>query len=152
MDEGPLDDPLAEKLRQQKLVEDADFDATMELFGSTRDLASFAPRTLKEYEEFGQLVAVKHLMPLAKAASPHYKAAVKALLKVALRALSSSEAKDVETCVAGVRADKLKEEKANAGGKKAAKKASINVGRGGGSAGLDDYKFDDALDDDFDFM
>jgi hypothetical protein len=33
----------------------------------------------------------------------------------------------------------------------AGKKKTLNVGRSGGSAGLDDYKFDDALDDD-DFM
>lgn len=33
----------------------------------------------------------------------------------------------------------------------AGKKKTLNVGRGGGSAGLDDYKFDDPLDDD-DFM
>ena len=34
----------------------------------------------------------------------------------------------------------------------AGKKKRINVGRSGGSAGLDDYKFDDALDVDDDFM
>lgn len=33
IDEGPLDDPIAEKLRQQRLVEEADYAATMELFG-----------------------------------------------------------------------------------------------------------------------
>lgn len=33
-DDGPLDDPIAEKLRQQRLVEESDFKATMELFGS----------------------------------------------------------------------------------------------------------------------
>ena len=33
----------------------------------------------------------------------------------------------------------------------AGKKKTLNVGRSGGSAGLDDYNFDDALDDD-DFM
>jgi translation initiation factor 3 subunit J len=33
----------------------------------------------------------------------------------------------------------------------AGKKKTLNVGRSGGSAGLDDYKFDDPLDDD-DFM
>lgn len=33
VDEGPLDDPIAEKLRQQRLVEEADFKAALELFG-----------------------------------------------------------------------------------------------------------------------
>lgn len=32
-DEGPLDDPVAEKLRQQRLVEEADYEAALELFG-----------------------------------------------------------------------------------------------------------------------
>ena len=33
-DEGALDDPVAERLRKQRLVEDADYEATQELFGS----------------------------------------------------------------------------------------------------------------------
>lgn len=33
-----------------------------------------------------------------------------------------------------------------------AKKKQINVGRSGGSAGLDDYQYDAADDDDYDFM
>ncbi len=32
-DDTPLDDPVAEKLRQQRLVEEADYQATLELFG-----------------------------------------------------------------------------------------------------------------------
>lgn len=32
-DDTPLDDPIAEKLRQQRLIEEADYQATMELFG-----------------------------------------------------------------------------------------------------------------------
>jgi hypothetical protein len=34
----------------------------------------------------------------------------------------------------------------------AGKKKVLNVGRSGGSAGLDDYQYDDPLDDDVDFM
>ena len=121
---------------------------------AARQLEGFVPKTLKEHEEFGQLVAVKHFMPLAKGAvSPHTKAAVKALLKVALRPLSAADIKEVETFVAALRADKIKEEKASTLGKKTLKKATLNVGRGGGMAGLDDYKYDDAGNgDDFDFM
>lgn len=33
VDDTPLDDPVAEKLRQQRLVEEADYQATLELFG-----------------------------------------------------------------------------------------------------------------------
>ena len=34
----------------------------------------------------------------------------------------------------------------------AGKKKTLNVGRGGGSAGLDDYKYEDVNDDEDDFM
>lgn len=33
-DDTPLDDPIAEKLRQQRLIEESDYQATMELFGA----------------------------------------------------------------------------------------------------------------------
>ena len=149
----PLDDPIAEKLRQQKLVEDADYQATMELFGKEIDLDTFTPKSVKDFEDLGKAVAAKYLLPHARGAvSAQYKAALKALMHTALHPLTSSEVKDVETSVAGVRSDKLKEEKAAAGGKKSQKKVALNVGRGGGSAGLEDYVYEDDLDDDFDFM
>lgn len=56
-------------------------------------------------------------------------------------------------CRSGVRSEKLKEEKAATAGKKATKKGSLNVGRSGGTAGLDDYVYDDVgVDEDYDFM
>jgi hypothetical protein len=33
-----------------------------------------------------------------------------------------------------------------------AAKKNVNVGKGGGTAGLDDYIYDDAADDGYDFM
>lgn len=53
-----------------------------------------------------------------------------------------------------MRTEKLKAEKAAAAqSKKVGKKATLNVGRSGGAAGLDDYVFDNAgADDDYDFM
>jgi translation initiation factor 3 subunit J len=33
-DDTPLDDPIAEKLRQQRLIEESDYQSTIELFGS----------------------------------------------------------------------------------------------------------------------
>jgi len=44
--------------------------------------------------------------------SPHYKALVKALVRAALGPVDVQTAKDVETCLAGVRSDKVKEEAA----------------------------------------
>ena len=48
----------------------------------------------------------------ARARSPHYKALVKALVRAALGPVDVQTAKDVETCLAGVRSDKVKEEAA----------------------------------------
>jgi len=152
-DDEPLDDPIAEKLRQQRLVEEADYAATMELFGNSRDLDGFIPKTNKEFEELGKLVAAKHLIPHASAKG--YKSAIKSLLHAALHEVSAADVKDLETCVAGIRSERMKAEKSVAAmGKKQIKKASLNTGMKtkGTSAGLDDVVYDDDLDDDFDFM
>lgn len=152
-DDTPLDDPIAEKLRQQRLVEEADYAATMELFGNSRELDGFIPKTNKEFEELGKLVAAKYLITHASAKG--YKSAIKALLSAALHDMSAADVKDLETCVAGIRSDRLKAEKSvSAMGKKQIKKASLNTGMKtkGTSAGLDDIVYDDDLDDDFDFM
>lgn len=152
VDEGPLDDPVAEKLRQQRLVEEADYAATMELFGSSRDLDGFIPKSSAEFEELGKLIAAKYLLPHAQAKASNYKAAIKSLLHAALHGMAAADVKDVETCVSGIRSERLKAEKVVNAGKKTLKKATLNVGKGGGSAGLDDYVYDDPLEDDFDFM
>ena len=153
VDDTPLDDPVAEKLRQQRLVEEADYAATMELFGNSRELEGFSPKTGKEFEEFGKLVAAKYL--IGHASAKGYKGAMKALLHTALHDMSAGDVKDLETCVAGIRSEKLKAEKSvSVMGKKSLKKATLNVGMKskGGSAGLDDVLYEDDLDDDFDFM
>lgn len=156
---SPLDDPIAEKLRQQRLVEEADFKATMDLFGGDgRDLDTFIPKSTKDFEELGRIIVAKYLLPHCDSdgARPKntaaYKAGVKALMRMALRPLTASEVKDVEVSVAAIRSEKVKEEKMMAGGKKTTKKATLNVGKSGGAAGLDDYVYDDVLDDDYDFM
>ncbi|KAK9831236.1 hypothetical protein WJX74_008730 [Apatococcus lobatus] len=148
----PLDDPVAEKKRQQKLLEDADLKATEDLFGSGLDLDKGLPKTAKEAEGFGRAVAIKHMTPLAS--SQHYKAALKALIKEALQPSSVQDIKDLEACMAGVRSDKIKEENAAKLAKKGeGKKKTLNAGRGGGTAGLDDYIYgEETLDNDYDFM
>ena len=50
--------------------------------------------------------------------SAHYKVLVKALVKAALGPMDVQQAKDVEVCLAGVRADKVKEETAAKAAKK----------------------------------
>ena len=62
MDET-LADPVAEKLRRQKLVEAADLAAAKELFGTDGeeiDLTTYAPKSEKEFAKYGNLVATKY--------------------------------------------------------------------------------------------
>ena len=84
--------------------------AAEELFGTGLSLDKGAPKTAKEAEEFGRGLALKYMAPLA--ASQHYKAALKALVKGAVQPSSVQDIKDLEACLAGVRSDKIKEENA----------------------------------------
>ena len=157
-DDEALDDPLAEKLRRQRLVEEADLEMAKELFGTNNDAAGKAsvsggkaPATAKEADEHGRALSAMFLAPHASA--PQYKNLVKAVLKAAMQHLDAPACKEVEAAAAAVRAEKVKAEaaaKAAAQGKKS--KKTLNVGRSGGAAGLDDYVYDDPLDDDVDFM
>ncbi|KAK9807367.1 hypothetical protein WJX73_007240 [Symbiochloris irregularis] len=151
-EDQPLDDPIAEKLRKQKLVEDADLRSAEELFGgSAISLDSFAPKSAKDFEQFGKSIVQKYVA--AHTNNSNYKSLLKALVKEALASSDVQQVKDVEACLAGIRSEKIKEEKAKlAAAKVAGKKKSLNVGAGGGTAGLDDYKYDQALDDEDDFM
>lgn len=147
----PLDDPIAEKLRQQKLVEQADYEAARELFGDAglKPLDSYLPKTLKEFEDFAAELVSRHVTPHRE--SKHFKAFVKALAKAAVEPLGPDEVKDVETSLAGIRSDKAKKKKEEEDKKKGVKK-NLNVGKQGITAGLDDYVYDDPLDNDDDFM
>ena len=158
------------------------------------------------------MIVQQYIMPHSK--NQHYKTLLKALLKQACVPVALLEVKDLETCVAGIKSDKIKEDKAAKEAKKgtemlhkthdpmnasvlrmlvwrhvmrdstqqsscftqclpqtksadlvnrsqcilqnvaavAGKKKNVNVGSKGGSAGLDDYKYDEPLDDAEDFM
>ncbi|DBA93263.1 TPA: hypothetical protein ACH3X2_003553 [Trebouxia sp. C0005] len=156
IEDEPLDDPVAEKLRQQRLIEESDLQNAKELFGNARGasasaLDAFEPKSLKDHEELARFIAQQYLLPHSK--NQHYKTLLKALLKQACLPVALPEVKDLETCIAGIKSDKIKEDKAAKEAKKVAgKKKNVNVGSKGGSAGLDDYKYDEALDDADDFM
>ena len=154
-----LDDPLAEKLRRQRLVEEADLEMAKELFGTNNSDAGKAsvvgsgkaPATAKEADEHGRAVSAMFLAPHASASQ--YKNLVKAVVKAAMQHLDAPGCKEVEAAAAAVRAEKVKAETAAARaaqGKKS--KKTLNVGRSGGAAGLDDYVYDYPLYDDVDFM
>uniref|UniRef100_A0A061QWT3 Translation initiation factor eIF-3 subunit 1 n=1 Tax=Tetraselmis sp. GSL018 TaxID=582737 RepID=A0A061QWT3_9CHLO len=156
----PLDDPVAEKLRQQRLVEEADFAAARELFGTDQTLDGFIPKTQKDFEEFARMIVHKYILPYSD--NSNYKALIKSINKVSLVPVTAQEAKDVETAVAGIRTEKLKLEREAAKEKsEAGKKKTLNFGRGSAKKAadvlgdLDDYMAEDEdyqSEDDYDFM
>lgn len=151
----PLDDPEQEKLRKARREEEADFQNTLDAFGGediAQKLESFLPKSEKDFEEFAMLIAGRFLAPNSK--DKHYKHLLKHLFRNAVQRMPSQEVKDLETSIAGIRLQKAQEEKKieKENAKKGGKKAALNVGKGGASAGLEDYIYDDALDDEYDFM
>ncbi|KAK3278062.1 hypothetical protein CYMTET_13973 [Cymbomonas tetramitiformis] len=144
-----LDDPVAEKLRQQKLVEAADFEAAQELFGGSGvDLDTFVPKNEKEFNMYAEAVAGKYLRPVM--GSAFFAEALKTLLKKATTQMTAAEVKEVESCVVVIRNEKVKAEKPVTK-KKGTKKGQLNLSAGGD---LDDINYyqEKAMDDDYDFM
>eukprot|EP00850_Spirogloea_muscicola_P015985 SM000127S26601 [mRNA] locus=s127:51982:53777:+ [translate_table: standard] len=146
-----LADPVAEKLRQQRLVEESDYKATRELFGSQKEaraLDDFIPKTEEDFMEYAELIASK-ITPFQK--SYHYSALLKRLLRTLTMSMDAAETKDLTAALTVIQNEKLKAEKDAAGKKKAgAKKKQLHVEK----AADDDYRPGayDAAGDDFDFM
>uniref|UniRef100_A0A5B7BAQ2 Eukaryotic translation initiation factor 3 subunit J n=1 Tax=Davidia involucrata TaxID=16924 RepID=A0A5B7BAQ2_DAVIN len=146
--EVPLD-PVAEKLRQQRLVEEADYRSTTELFAKTGDeksLDNFIPKSESDFLEYAELISHK-LRPYEK--SFHYIGLLKAVMRLSMTALKAADAKEVASSVTAIANEKLKAEKeANAGKKKtAAKKKQLHVDKPDDDVvvtaydGYDDYDF-----------
>ncbi|XP_074309069.1 uncharacterized protein LOC141643699 [Silene latifolia] len=147
--EAPLD-PIAEKLRQQRLVEEADYKATTELFakkGDDKTLDNFIPKSESDFVEYAEMVSHK-LRPYEK--SFHYLGLLKAVMRLSMSSLKAADAKDVASSVTAIANEKLKAEKeANAGKKKAgAKKKQLHIDKPDDDVVIAAY--DDA--DEFEFM
>eukprot|EP00262_Sarcandra_glabra_P009114 TRINITY_DN2311_c0_g1_i3.p1 TRINITY_DN2311_c0_g1~~TRINITY_DN2311_c0_g1_i3.p1 ORF type:complete len:199 (+),score=67.00 TRINITY_DN2311_c0_g1_i3:182-778(+) len=114
-----LADPVAEKLRQQRLVEEADYKATTELFGKRSDensLDNFIPKSESDFLEYAELISHK-LRPYEK--SFHYIGLLKAVMRLSMTSMKAADAKDVASSVSAIANEKLKAEKdANTGKKK----------------------------------
>jgi len=93
--------------------------------GSERNLDTFIPVSASDFEEYAHLVVLKHLTP--HRLSNHYKALLKHILKKTSASLSSGEIRDLETCLAGARSEKLKLEKAEKAGKENSKKGESGL-------------------------
>ncbi|XP_041015135.1 eukaryotic translation initiation factor 3 subunit J-like [Juglans microcarpa x Juglans regia] len=149
VNEEPLD-PVAEKLRQQRLVEEADYSSTKELFskrGDEKTLDNFIPKSESDFLEYAELISHK-LRSHEK--SFHYIGLLKAVMRLSMTALKAADAKEVSSSVSAIANEKLKAEKeANAGKKKSGlKKKQINVDKPDDELALNAYE---ALDD-YDFM
>ncbi|KAK4758401.1 hypothetical protein SAY87_019702 [Trapa incisa] len=147
--EEPLD-PIAEKLRQQRLVEEADYRSTTELFakkGDEKSLDNFIPKSEGDFLEYAELISYK-LRPLEK--SYHYIGLLKAIMRLSMNSLKAADAKDIASSVTAIANEKLKAEKeANAGKKKTgAKKKQLNLDKPDDDTVINAY--DDV--DDYDFM
>lgn len=143
-------DPVAEKLRQQRLVEEADYRSTTELFakrGDEKTLDNFIPKSESDFLEYGELISHK-LRSYEK--SYHYIGLLKAVMRLSMTTLKAADAKDVASSVTAIANEKLKAEKeANAGKKKTGgKKKQLHVDKPDDDLVVDTY---DALDD-YDFM
>ncbi|XP_019267449.1 PREDICTED: eukaryotic translation initiation factor 3 subunit J-A-like isoform X1 [Nicotiana attenuata] len=147
--EEPLD-PVAEKLRQQRLVEEADYKSTAELFatkgGDDKTIDNFIPKSENDFLEYAELISHK-LRPYEK--SYHYIGLLKAVMRLSMTALKGADAKEIASSVTAIANEKIKAEKeANASKKKAgAKKKQIHVDKADDEAvvnaydGYDDYDF-----------
>ncbi|XP_060198518.1 uncharacterized protein LOC132627258 [Lycium barbarum] len=147
--EVPLD-PVAEKLRQQRLVEEADYRSTAELFsrkgGDDKILNNFIPKSKSDFLEYAELISHK-LRPYEK--SYHYIGLLKNVMRLSMTVLKGQDAKDIASSVTAMANEKIKAEKeANASKKKSgAKKKQIHVDKPDDEAvvnaydGYDDYDF-----------
>lgn len=152
VEDEPLADPVAEKLRQQRLVEEADYQHTSELFGGkqrgSRSLEGFIPKSEDDFLEYAELLAQK-LRPFEK--SFHYKTLLKALMRHSVASLNASDAKEVSSSMTVIANEKLKAEKDATAGKKktGAKKKQLIVDKPDDD-GLGGVSYDAV--DDYDFM
>ncbi|KAK1312250.1 hypothetical protein QJS10_CPA07g01398 [Acorus calamus] len=145
-----LADPLAEKLRQQRLVEEADYKSTTELFAKKDDektLDNFIPKSESDFMEYAELISHK-LRPYEK--SFHYIGLLKAVMRLSTTALKAADAKEVASSVTAIANEKLKAEKEAAAGRKkqGAKKKQLHIDKPDDDVVVSGYE---ALDD-YDFM
>ena len=100
----------------RRLIEDSDLKAAQELFGGQEkldvDLNEFSPKSAKDFEILGRVLASTYMLP--HASNQHYKGLLKAVLKAALAPSDVQFVKDVETTLAGLRTEKVKEERVKA--------------------------------------
>jgi translation initiation factor 3 subunit J len=155
VEDDVLDDPTLEKLRQQRLVEEADFKSTAELFAkkdsSEKSLETFIPKSESDFAEYAELIANK-IRPYEK--SFHFMGLLKNVMRLSMTSLKGAEAKEISSSVTAIANEKIKADKEAAAGKKrgGAKKKQLHIEKGEEdfAAGPGASSYDDP--DEFDFM
>ncbi|KAI4389351.1 hypothetical protein MLD38_001583 [Melastoma candidum] len=145
--EEPLD-PVAEKLRQQRLVEEADYKSTAELFakkGDEKTLDNFIPKSESDFLEYAELLSYK-LRPFEK--SFHYIGLLKNVMRLSMSSLKAPDAKEIASSVNAIANEKLKAEKEATKKKTGAKKKQLHMDKPDDDLVTNTY---DAADD-YDFM
>ncbi|XP_022760623.1 eukaryotic translation initiation factor 3 subunit J-like [Durio zibethinus] len=146
--EEPLD-PVAEKLHRQRLVEEADYRSTTELFakkGDDKTLDNFIPKSESDFAEYAELISHK-LRPYEK--SYHYITLLKDVMRLSMTSLKAADAKDIASSITAIANEKLKAEKEATSKKKTGgKKKQLHVDK------PDDDMVVNAYDDlnEYDFM
>ncbi|KAI9092534.1 hypothetical protein K1719_027662 [Acacia pycnantha] len=143
--EEPVDH-LAEKLRQQRWVEEAGYKSTKELFGNKSDeknLNNFIPKSESEFLQYAELISHK-LYPFEK--SYHYMNLVKTVMRLSMTSLKGSKAKEITSSITSIANEKIKAEKEADTGKKktGAKKKQLLLDKPDDDLASDPYS---ALDD-----
>ncbi|XVE82208.1 hypothetical protein DITRI_Ditri15bG0129000 [Diplodiscus trichospermus] len=146
--EEPLD-PVAEKLRQQRLVEEADYRSTTELFakkGDDKTIDNFIPKSEGDFVEYAELISHK-LRAYEK--SYHYIELLKAVMRLSLTSLKAADVKDIASSITTIANEKLKAEKETTSKKKTGgKKKQLHVDKPDDDLVVNAY---DDLDE-YDFM
>jgi len=120
-------DPVAEKLKQQLKVEDADFENTQEIFSGLDSVSVINiadPKDEKDFEALSDRLA-RQLIIYEK--SFHYRGFLKSLFKLTTQPLKSEEIKELAGVLTVVANEKLKSEKGKKKKGVTVKKTTLNL-------------------------
>ncbi|KAL0278406.1 UNVERIFIED_CONTAM: hypothetical protein PYX00_000234 [Menopon gallinae] len=122
------EEKLAEKLRQQRLQEEADLQVTKETFGvieSTESIDAMNPTTQEEFNNLHEAL-VKKLQPLSS--SVHYALFLENLMRSICASLNATDVKKLKSTIETLYLEKAKTEKAEKSKKNKSKgKAKLMV-------------------------
>jgi len=142
------EDKLAEKMRLQKMEENAQFALTRDMLGlKTGSIDSMVPETKEDFEAFAKAISEKIRI---FSNSDHYNDLLEMVTKDLALDMPVPTLKKVKIHVEGLHSTRLKEEKANKnkkvkGSKGTSLKNDLDKDLFGGGRGADDY--DDGMDD-----